>query len=408
MTNRGQILISVLVVVGAAAAVAVYTLRSGNEAASPVLEGHDHSAMLAAAGDALNPVALDPEGARRIGVTYATAMRIPFRRVVSTVGNVTWDETRLVDVSPKIDGWVEHLYIDFTGAPIEKDQPLLAVYSPMLVSAQEELILAHRLAGSTAGSSERAGTSTAELLEAARRRLRYWDIPDDEIARIEREGVPQKTLVLRAPSSGIVVEKNVVEGARIMPGTPIYRIADLSRVWIEGEVFEKDLSLVRLGQRARVTFEAYPGEEFSGTVTYVYPTVSTETRTGRVRLELANPRLRLKPGMYARLEFATEEGREALMIPRDAVHYTGARTIVFVRDADGMLIPREITTGLSSADGVEVLAGLAEGEVIVSSANFLIDAESNMGSSMQGMQGMDEADSTPAGRRDGSGGHEGH
>jgi membrane fusion protein, copper/silver efflux system len=315
---------------------------------------------------------------------------------------VTWDETRLVIVNPRIEGWVEHLYVDFTGAPVTAGEPLMAVYSPMLVSAQEELILALRLAETVGGGPDRPGRNADAMVESARRRLRYWNVPDDEIERVEREGTPQKTLVLRAPASGIVVEKNVVQGGRITPGMDVYRIADLSRIWVEGEVFEKDLSLVRMGQRARVTFATWPGEVFEGTVTYLYPTVSVASRTGRVRVELANPGNRIKPGMYARLELTADEGREPLMIPRSAVHYTGERTLVFVRDASGVLIPREVTTGLTSGDDVEVLAGLAEGEVVVSSANFLIDAESNMGSSMQSMQGMEGQTSG------GASGHVGH
>jgi RND family efflux transporter MFP subunit len=260
----------------------------------------------------------------------------------------------------------------------------------MLVSAQEELILAGKLVRNTAaGASERVVGNAQEVLESARRRLRYWDIPDEEIARIEESAEPRKTLTLMAPASGIVIEKNVTEGARVMPGMDLYRIADLSRVWVEGEVFEKDLSLVRTGQPASVSFEAYPGETFRGTVTYVYPTVSIETRTGRIRVELANPGLRFKPGMYARLTLEAGDDHPVLTIPRSAVHFTGERALVFVRDAQGMLTPHEITAGFASGDDIEVLAGLTEGETVVSSANFLIDAESNMGSSMMSMPGME-------------------
>lgn len=382
MSKRKQIAISIVLVAVSAAAVAAYSLTQG-PANAPSAAGHNHGTMVAG-DDAARPVSLDPESARRIGVTYATATIRPFRRTVSTVGNVAYDETRLANVNPKIEGWVERLYVDFTGAPISKGQPLLSIYSPMLVSAQEELILASRLVQNAAGSeSTRSSRNAQELLESARRRLRYWDIPEEQIARIEESGTPQKTLTLMAPASGIVIEKSVVEGARVMPGMDLYRIADLSRVWIEGEVFEKDLSLVRLGQTALVTFEAYPGETFSGTVTYVYPTVSIEGRTGRIRVELSNAGLRLKPGMYAKLELEAAAARPALMIPRSAVHFTGERALVFLRGADGTLMHREITTGLIAGSDIEVLAGLAEGDVVVSSANFLIDAESSMGSSME-------------------------
>jgi Cu(I)/Ag(I) efflux system membrane fusion protein len=177
----------------------------------------------------------------------------------------------------------------------------------------------------------------------------------------------------------------VVRGARIMPGMDLYRIADLSRVWVEGEVFEKDLSLVRLGQTARVTFEAYPGEVFTGPITYVHPTVSVESRTGRIRVELANPDLRIRPGMYATMDLQAAASRPALMIPRSAVHFTGERALVFVRSADDVLRPRQIMTGLIAGQHIVVLGGLIEGDIVVSSANFLIDAESNMGSSMESM-----------------------
>ena len=386
MTARTQIGLSLGLVAGALLVVAGIAV-AGREDSAPDggPEGHDHAAMAAGGGELL-PVSLDAESARRIGVTYATATTRPLTHSVRTVGSVTYDETRLVKVNPKIEGWVEELYVDFTGAPVRRGQPLLAVYSPMLVSAQEELILARRLSDqAAAGGGERATANARDLIEAARRRLRYWDIPDDVIRRIEDTGTPQKTLVLNAPASGIVIEKMVVEGARIMPGMDLYLIADLSRVWIEGEVFEKDISLVHLGQTARVTFEAYPGEVFTGTITFVHPTVSIEGRTGRIRVELANPDLRLKPGMYATMDLHSGAGRPALMIPRSAVHFTGERALVFVRTPDDVLRPREITTGLIAGADIEVLAGLVEGEVVVSSANFLIDAESNMGSSMEGM-----------------------
>ena len=411
MSTRRQIGLSLGLVALALIVVGAFAFTSRGEAAQEErAQGHDHAAMTAG-GDELRPVSLDPESARRIGVTYATATRQSFARFVSTVGNVTYDETRLVNVNPKIEGWVEKLYVDFTGAPVRRGQPLLAVYSPMLVAAQEELILARRLADeAAAGGGERAMVNARDLLASARRRLSYWDVPEAQIRRIEETGTPQKTLVLNAPASGIVVEKMVVEGARIMPGMDLYRIADLSRVWVEGEVFEKDLSLVRLGQTARVSFEAYPGEVFVGPITYVYPTVDVASRTGRVRVELANPDLRLRPGMYAKVDLEAAAERPALMIPRSAVHFTGERSLVFVRGAGDVLAPREVTTGLLAGGHIEVLAGLAEGEVVVSSANFLIDAEANMGSSMSAMEaapgsGPDDAAAAPATDHTGHAGH---
>lgn len=383
MNTRTQIVLSVSLVAGAAL-VLVVGLRAGDAPqAADSMEGHDHAAMSATSGT-LKPVVLDAEAARRIGVAYATVERTVLTRYVQTVGNVVYDETGLSTVNPKIEGWVEKLHVDFTGAPVRAGQPLMDVYSPPLVSAQEELILAVRLARD-AGVGQSA-TNARELLAAARRRLAYWDIPEDEIRRIEERGEPLRTLTLRAPASGVVVEKNVVEGDRIMPGMTLFRIADLSRVWIEVEIYEKDLSGMALRQGALVFFEGYPGEAFRGTVTYIYPTVSTQSRTAKVRVELPNPAGRLKPGMYAQVTLDVPPTEPTLVVPRGAVIETGQRTLVFVADASGALMPREVRTGRASGQLVEVLSGLEEGERIASSAAFLIDAESNLGTMTGGME----------------------
>ncbi|NIQ58574.1 MAG: efflux RND transporter periplasmic adaptor subunit [Gammaproteobacteria bacterium] len=355
------------------------------------MEGHNHAAMGGGEGDQLNPVRLTEGEARTIGVTFATVERKPLDRRVRTVGTVEYDETRLANLNPKIEGWVERLYVDFTGAPVRQGQPLMEVYSPKLVTAQEELILARRLADEAGG--ERAQRNAQDLLESARRRLAYWDIPEAEIERIEAADAPSKTLTLRAPASGIVVEKNVVEGGRIMPGMDVFEIADLSTVWVEGEVFEKDLSLATEGQAVEVTFQAYPGEVFEGVITYVYPTVDVESRTGRVRVELENPGLRLRPGMYANIDLEVEGHHQGLAVPRTAVLHTGERAVVFVRHADGRLVPHEVTTGLVAGTEIEILDGLQEGQRVVSSASFLIDAESNLGASMADMEAMEGGES---------------
>jgi Cu(I)/Ag(I) efflux system membrane fusion protein len=243
------------------------------------------------------------------------------------------------------------------------------------------LILARRLLDQ-AGSNATAVANARELLEAARRRLSYWDIPADEIARIEQTGTPQKTLTLRAPASGFVVEKNVVAGARIMPGMDLYRIADLSTIWIEAEVFEKDLAQIVLGRTGQVTLESYPNRSFPARVAYVYPTITAASRTGRIRVELANPNLLLKPGMYATLEFRVPVHAAGVHVPRSAVLQTGERSLVFVREADGTLVPRVVRIGFATTDHFEILEGLNAGEVVVASANFLIDAESNLRSAL--------------------------
>ncbi|MEQ8331337.1 MAG: efflux RND transporter periplasmic adaptor subunit [Longimicrobiales bacterium] len=377
-----------------AAAVALVGFRiAGGESgpAAQEAEGHDHAAMTAGAAGERQPVRLSAEDGRRIGVAMTTVQRRVLPVSVSTVGVVAYDETGLATVNPKVTGWVERLHVEFTGARVRAGQPLLDLYSPALVAAQEELILAARLVRE-AGSG-RAADNAAELLESARRRLSYWDVPAEEIQAIEASTAPRKTVTLYAPASGVVVEKNVVEGDRILPGMTVYRIADLSSVWIEAEVFEKDLGLVREGQAADVTFEAFPGRTFPGRVAYVYPTVSMQSRTGRVRLELANPGGELRPGMYARVRLDAPAAPETLVVPRSAVLSTGRRTLVFMAAPDGTLVPQEVVTGRAADDLIEILEGVDAGARVASSAAFLIDAESSLGTlagPMDGQVGMDE------------------
>lgn len=405
MNTRKQIVLSLFLVV-AALAVVVVRLRSGEAAVAQGAEGgHDHAAMTAGAADQ-KPVVLDAEGARRIGVTFATVEMRELPAVVRTVGTVAYDETRLATVNPKIAGWVERLHVDFTGAPVRAGEPLMEIYSPALVSAQEELVLAARLAGEAAGG--RALANAEELLASSRRRLAYWDIPEDEIRRIEESGEPSKTLTLRSPATGVVVEKNVVEGDRIMPGMTVYRIADLSRIWIEAEVFEKDLALVSEGQRAIVSFEAYPGRAFGGRVTYVHPTVSVQSRTARVRLELPNPDLSLKPGMYAQILLESLPTSPTLVVPRSSVIQTGERALVFVRADDGALVPRVVLPGRTSGQLISILSGLNVGDAVVSSAAFLVDAESNLGTMTGEMEDMGEMLMPDTTARGGAVNHEGH
>ncbi|MDA0328094.1 MAG: efflux RND transporter periplasmic adaptor subunit [Gemmatimonadetes bacterium] len=383
MSTSRQIGIS-LFLVAAATSVVFYQLRSAPGEGGGAAEGeHDMAAMLAGGGE-MQPVVLDAEASQRIGVAFATVERRVLPAVVRTVGNVVYDETRLTTVSPKVDGWVEELVVDFTGAPVQMGEPLLRLYSPALVTAQEELVLAVRLVRNA--SADRARQNAEEMLASSRRRLAYWDVPVDEIQRIEESGEPTKTVTLLAPATGIIVEKNVVEGDRIMPGMTVFRIADLTRVWIEAEVFEKDLALVSLGQRATVTFPAYPGESFVGGVTYVHPTVSSQSRTARVRLELSNSHGLFMPGMYAQVEFQALAAPPTLVVPRSSVLVTGERALVFVQASDGALHPREVVPGRTAGQLMEILSGLAAGERIVSSAAFLVDAESNLGT-LRGVPG---------------------
>ena len=375
-----------------AAIAGTYSMTRGKAAAAAPAASHNHAA--APSATAGRAVTLTPSEARRIGVTYAVATVGPFGKEVRTVAQVTFDETTVKTIAPKIDGWIDQLIVNSTGQYVVPGQPLLTIYSPMLVSAQEELLLAKRLQGDVAAASPDARNSASDLLMSARRRLAYWDIPETEIAEIERSGEVRKTLTLRASAGGYVLEKNVLAGQKIMGGEALYKVADLSAVWVEGEVFEQDLAAVRAGQLVHVDLAALPGEQRTGRISYIYPTLNPDTRTARVRVVLSNANLRLKPGMYATIRIAGTERASVLTVPRSAVLSTGERSIVFVREASGQLTPREVTLGASSDDRVEVVRGLAAGETVVASATFLIDAESNLGTALGGMGNMPGMDVT--------------
>ncbi|HXF94933.1 MAG TPA: efflux RND transporter periplasmic adaptor subunit, partial [Gemmatimonadales bacterium] len=338
------------------------------------------------------PVHLTAAQARAIGVTFAVVERGPLARTVRTVGQVVPAEPALAEVTSKIDGFVEELFVDATGIAVRRGQPLLTLYSPMLVAAQEELLAARRLAASVDSTDAEAWRNAQSLVEASRRRLAYWDISADQIERLERTGAVTKTLVLRAPFDGVVLEKMVVAGQAVMPGMKLYRIADLSTVWVEGAVFEQDLEFVRVGAPVRAELAAYPGRAFQGRVNFLWPTVDPESRSARLRVAFANPEGRLKPGMYATLFLEAVIGRDVLSVPAEAVVMTGERNLVFVVGPEGTLEPREIVLGARAGERFQVLEGLAAGDRIVASANFLVDAESRLATSggMPGMPGMPE------------------
>ncbi|MDZ4673833.1 MAG: efflux RND transporter periplasmic adaptor subunit [Gemmatimonadota bacterium] len=391
-TGARRIVRSVAVVVLlAATAGGAWWLTRSPAAAVESMEGHQHGA--AATADSARPVLLSAEQQRRIGVTFATATEGPLDQEIRAVAQLLPDETRLSLVTLRIDGWVEQLFVNQTGQAVRKGDPLFAVYSPMLVSAQEELLVARRLLDQLGDADAKARASALGLRDAARRRLAYWGVPEHLIAEIEASGTTRRTVTFEAPASGIVVEKMVLEGQRVMAGEPLYRLADLTTVWLEGDLFEQDLSQVRLGSMASAEIEAYPGESVQGRVIFVSPTVDPATRTARVRVALANRDLKLKPGMYGTIRFLAG-GPAVVSVPRSAVLVTGERALVFVQAADGHLMPRQVELGRSSPERVAIRSGLLAGEVVVASATFLIDAESNLGAALGAMPGMDMG--TPA------------
>lgn len=383
-TRRRSMIVTASLIGAASLAVILFAARDRPKAPAPA-STHAHDGT--PASSAASPVMISAEAAQRIGVTFAPVTLGPITREIRTVAQVTYDETRVRTISPKIDGWVEQLYVNFNGQSVSAGQALLTVYSPMLVSAQEELLLASRLSRSLADASSEARSGSNDLSAAARRRLEYWDISRAEIDRIERTGQVRKSLTLRSPISGVVIEKNVLGGQKIMSGEALYKVADLSIVWVEGEVFERDLPAVRVGTTVRAEFDALPGEERAGRVSYLYPVLNPETRTARIRVALPNPGMRLKPGMYATIRIEGTAA-SAVSVPRSAVLSTGERNLVFVRRKDGMLEPRPVVIGESTEDRTRIVSGVNVGETVVASATFLVDAESNLGSSLGGMGDM--------------------
>jgi RND family efflux transporter MFP subunit len=332
-------------------------------------------------------VEIDPDKQQLIGVVTTPVEWRALEQVVRTVGVVTVDERRLSHVHTKVDGWIEELYAEETGKLVKRGDPLLTIYSPELVSTQEEYLLALRSRERTADSpfSEVRGSGET-MLEAARQRLRLWDISDKQISRLEETGEVQKALTLYAPSTGYVMEKsNAIEGMKVSPGMSLYSLADLSQVWVEADIYESEAALVKVGQKATLTLPAVEGEGCTGRVSYIYPTVEAKTRTVKARLECSNPGLRLKPDMYVDVEIAVPQA-EVLAIPQEAVLDSGVRKVVFVEEEQGRFVPREVTVGARAGGYYPVVAGLEEGERVVKSPNFLIDSESRFQSAMEAMK----------------------
>lgn len=323
-------------------------------------------------------------GVRSVPAAYAT-----LDEEIRTVGTVGYNERSFAQVTLKVSGWVRKVFVNSIGRPVRKGEPLFTVYSPDLLATQDEYLLALKMRTQLAESPlAEVKTNVETLVASARERLRLWDVTDSQIEALERRGQADPVLTVYAPSSGIVMKREALPGKYVEPGTTLYEIVDLSLVWISADIYESEMAATKVGQPSTVTFAAYPGETFSGKVSYVYPTLNTETRTVRVRLELPNPGLKLKPGMYGNVILQTEAVR-TLVVPKEAVLETGLRQLVFLDRGQGRYEPTSVKLGRRSQDSVEVLEGLKEGDRIVDSANFLLDAESKLtsASSMQAMMG---------------------
>jgi len=388
--SRGQrraLMLGLAVLLAIGAAVGVRAILAYGEAprgqARPTDGGMDGMAMGGGGS-----VRLTADQIRTFGVTFGSVERRLLEDAIRTVGIVNFDETRLASVTPKFGGYVERLYVDFTGRPVRAGEPLVEIYSPELVAAQAELLLAARLERALAGSAvPGVPDGSSDLVSAARQRLRLWDISEAQIDRVLETGRARRTLTLYAPVSGVVVEKNLLAGQAVQAGQPLYTIADLSEVWIEAELREADAGLVQEGNPAEVELSAFAGRTIRGRVEYVYPTLQSASRSLKARIAVANPEGRLKPGMYATVRIAAP-AREALTVPVSAVLNTGERRLVFVDLGQGRITPQEVELGRAGAGYVEVLAGLEPGQRVVTSAQYLLDSESNLAETMRSMVGM--------------------
>jgi Cu(I)/Ag(I) efflux system membrane fusion protein len=351
------------------------------------MAGHDMSSA--------GSVNVSPEKQQLVGIRTAVAELRPLVKKIRTVGIVTYDETKVAQVFSKVDGWVEKLFVNYTGKLVERGQPLFTFYSPELVATQEEYLLALRARETLGASSLKEISSGAvSLLESARRRLSLWDISDAQIEELQKSGQPTRTLTFFSPISGFVIKKDAFQGMKVMPDKELYTITDLSTVWVNADIYEFDLANIRLGQRATIGLSYFPGQTFSGKVAWIAPVLDEKTRTTKIRLEFANRDFKLKPEMYANVEIEVDGGMK-LAIPDEAVLDSGIRKIVFVDKGEGRYAPAEVRLGGKFDGYYEILSGISPGERIIASASFLLDSESRLTEAMgamAGMPGMDMGD----------------
>ena len=356
------------------------------------------------------PVTIDARKRQLLSLRTVKVERGSFGTGIRTVGRVAFDERRVHHVHTRYEAWVEHVTADFTGKLVRKGEVLAHVYSPELFATQQEVLLALRAVRALGPGADPSAREGAErLLEAARQRLRLWEMADADIAALEKRGEPFRRVPIHAPTSGYVTARTAFQGMKVMPADTLFDLVDLSSVWVLADVYESELPRVSVGQPARMTLSHRPGREWRGKVTYVYPSLDEKTRTAKVRLEFANPREELKPEMFADVVLESAP-RTALKVPDDALLDSGTRKVVFVAKGEGVLEPREVTVGEQGGGAWEILSGLAEGEEIALGASFLVDSESRLAAALAGMRD----DATPAAGHEGHGpstpkpGHEGH
>ena len=332
---------------------------------------------------------ISPGKVQKLGVRTAPARLQMLDRSVRASGRVEIDESRTYTVTAKFEGYIERLHVNTSGQPVGRGQPLFEVYSPELVSAQREYALAVQGVGKLNEAGGEAQGAMQQLAESSLQRLKNWDISEEQVRALAKSGDAKRTLTFRSPVAGIVTDKKAVQGMRFMPGETLFQIADTSSVWVQADVFEQDIAAVNVGQKAKIRINTYPGEVFEGRIAYVYPSLKAETRTVPVRIELPNPKGKLKPAMFADVDIPAGGVAPVLTVPASAVIDSGARQVLIVQLAEGRFEPRPVKLGQRGGEFVQVLDGVREGEQVVVTANFLIDAESNLKAALGGMQKAD-------------------
>jgi Cu(I)/Ag(I) efflux system membrane fusion protein len=333
-------------------------------------------------------VQITPEKQQLIGVKYEQVQVGGGSRTIRAVGKVAIDETRIGHVHTKLEGWIDKVFVDFTGEVVKKGQPLLTIYSPDMLASQRELLLAAKAKTIMRDSALPSGFDQSEsLLQATRRRLELWDLSEAQIDQVLKTGEPIKNITLYSPMTGYITDRKAFPQLKVMPDTDLYTIVDLSHVWIMADVFEYEAPNIRLGETARVSIQAIPGRVFNARIDFIQPQVDPMTRTLKVRLNMDNPGVLLKPDMYADVEFLVNIPSK-LTVPAEAVLNSGDHKTVFIDRGNGYLEPRQVKTGEREADRIQILSGLSGGERVVTSGNFLVDSESQMKAAASGMGGM--------------------
>jgi Cu(I)/Ag(I) efflux system membrane fusion protein/cobalt-zinc-cadmium efflux system membrane fusion protein len=332
-------------------------------------------------------IRIDPVTMQNMGVRIGRVERKPLVKDIRTVGYIEYDETKIFTVNTKFNGWIEKLYVDFIGDSVKKGQPLFDIYSPELVTAQEEYLLAYRQWQDVENKGlHHLRESARRLLDASRKRLEYWDLTDSQIRRLEATGGPGKTVTVYSAAKGVVTQKEAFEGHYVKAGEHQYTIADLSTVWVDVDIYEYELPWVRKGMAAEMEVAYLPGMRLEGNVLFIYPYLNTQTRTARLRLQFSNPDYRLKPGMYADIYLKAFLDDNGLVVPQEAVIFSGVRRLVYIALGNGRFRPREIKLGVEvNRNEYQVLSGLEEGERIVLSAQFMLDSESRLQEAIQKM-----------------------